>query len=309
MPMETRQKLAVTLKMLGYTQSRLAERLGVSHATLNSWINGKSEPRPTLRAAIDELFLEVTGQKTIPEDLLTAKKQALHMKASAHRNVVREILENPDIRDELVLKLTYHSNAMEGSTLTEPDTAAILFDDATVPHKSLIEHLEAKNHQAALGYMLEHASQGKGLDEDFVRRLHAMLMNGIRPDAGAYRDHGVRIAGVPLPTANHLSVPKLMSELMARIAKGAEDRIGLSADAHAAFEKIHPFSDGNGRVGRLLMNAMLLRENLAPAIIRREQKRAYDAYLFKAQMQEDASQLQDFVCDAIAAGFGILERK
>ena len=79
-----------------------------------------------MQAAIDELFLEVTGQKIISAEQLTAKKQALQKKSSEHKNVVREILNNPDVRDQFVLKLTYHSNSIEGSTLTEPDTAAIL---------------------------------------------------------------------------------------------------------------------------------------------------------------------------------------
>ena len=86
-------------------------------------------------------------------------------------------------------------------------------------------------------------------------------------------------------------------------------RVGrLSARIHSRFEHIHPFSDGNGRVGRLLMNAMLLQKNLAPAIIRQEQKQLYYAYLYKAQTKDDTSQLENFICDAIVDGFKILER-
>ena len=307
--MTTRQKLEIIQKMLGLTQTKLAERFDVSFAAFNSWWTSKSEPRAKAVAAIDELFLEVTGQKVIPADQLTAKKKAIEQKYGDHKNVVQKILSNPDIRDQFILKLTYHSNSIEGSTLTEPDTAAILFDNAALPDKSLTEQLEAKNHQTALNYLFDHILSGEKIDENLILKLHSILMNGIRPDAGAYRNHGVRITGVNLPTANHMSVRKLIGEVLVRVAKKTKDIIGLSASVHAKFEQIHPFSDGNGRIGRLFMNAMLLKENIAPAIIRQEQKRLYYAYLYKAQTKDDLSQLEDFLCEAVMTGFEILERK
>jgi len=307
--MTTRQKLEIIQRMLGLTQTKLAERFGVSFVAFNSWWNGKSEPRAKALAAIDELFLEVTGQKVIPTDQLTAKKKAIEQKSGKHTNVVREILNNPDIRDQFILKLTYHSNGIEGSTLTEPDTAAILFDNAALPDKSLTEQLEAKNHQTALNYLFDYIAKDAKIDEGLILKLHSILMNGIRPDAGAYRNHGVRITGVNLPTANHMSVRKLTGVVLARAQGKTQDIIGLSASVHAAFEQIHPFSDGNGRIGRLLMNAMILKENIAPAIIHQEQKRLYYGYLYKAQTKDDMSQLEDFLCEAVMTGFEILERK
>lgn len=306
--MNTRQKLEIIQKMLGLTQTKLAEKFGVSFAAFNSWWTGKSSPRPKMQASIDELFLEVTGQKTIPASQLAAKKQVLWKKSREHKHVVTEILENPDIRDQLILKLTYHSNSIEGNTLTEPDTAAILFDNAALPNKSLTEQLEAKNHQTALNYLFNHIAEKRGIDELFALKLHGILMNGVRPDAGAYRNHAVRITGVNLPTANYASIPKLMPDVITQAVKKTEDVIALSADIHSKFEQIHPFSDGNGRVGRLLMNAMLLNMNFAPAVIRQEQKRLYYTYLYKAQTKEDNSQLEDFLCEAVMDGFRILER-
>jgi Fic family protein len=262
-----------------------------------------------MQTAIDELFLEVTGQKIIPVDQLTAKKQIIQKKSIGHTNIIKEILDNPDVRDQFILKLTYHSNSIEGNTLTEPDTAAILFDNAALPNKSLTEQLEAKNHQTALNYLFDWLLKREKIDEQQVLRLHSILMNGIRSDAGMYRNHGVRITGVDMPTANYASVPKLMAEIMARINGKTDDVIALAATIHSAFEKIHPFSDGNGRVGRLLMNVMLLRADFAPCIIRQEQKRLYYAYLYKAQTKGEQSQLEDYICDAVMEGFNILERR
>lgn len=307
--MTLEQKLEIIRRMLGLTQSKLAERFGVSFATFNSWWNDKSTPRLKMQAVIDELFLEVTGQKVIPDNELTAKKQALQQKSSQHKNIVDEILANPDVRDRFILKLTYNSNSIEGSTLDEKDTAAVIFDNVALPNKSLTEQLEAKNHQTALNYLFDYISKKEEINEELVLKLHSILMNGVRPDAGKYRDHGVRIRGTDLPTANYLSVPKLILKVIKEAGNKTEDIVALSAKAHSKFEQIHPFSDGNGRVGRLFMSAMLLKYNFAPAIIKQQQKQLYYTYLYKAQTKEDMSQLENFLCDAIADGFDILERK
>lgn len=306
--MTLHQKLKIIQKSLGLTQTKLAEKFGVSFASFNSWWTDKSIPRPKMQTKIDELFLEITGQKIIPADRLIAKKQILFKKASEHKNIVSKILSNPDIRDQFILKLTYNSNRIEGSTLTEPDTAAILFENVALPNKSLTEQLEAKNHQTALNYLFNYVAEKKNIDENLILKLHGILMNGIRPDAGAYRNHAVRIVGINLPTANYMNVPKLMSEISTDAAEKTEDIIALTAKIHSKFEQIHPFSDGNGRIGRLLINAMLLKINFTPAIIRQEHKRLYYTYLYKAQIKGDYSQLEDFFCDAVMDGFKILER-
>lgn len=307
--MDTRHKLEIIQKRLGLTQTKLAERFGVSFVAFNNWWTGKSVPRAKMLAAIEELFLEVTGQKIIPLKQLAGKKKALRERSAKHKNIISEILSNPDIRDRFILKLTYNSNSIEGNTLTEPDTAAVIFDNIALPNKSLVEQMEAKNHQTALNYVFEHIRTGGGISEDLVLKLHGILMNGIRPDAGAYRDHAVRITGVNLPVANYMKVPDLMPEVITKAAEKKSDVIASCAFVHSRFEQIHPFSDGNGRVGRLLMNAMFLKSNFPPAIIRQQQKQLYYTYLYKAQTKGDHSQMEDFLCDAVAEGFMILERK
>jgi len=306
--MTIRQKLEILQKTTGLTQTALAQKFGVSFAAFNSWWTGKSKPREKAQLAIDEFFLEVTGQKVISADRLAAKEQAVDRKSAGHKNILRGIIDNPDIRDQFILKLTYHSNSIEGSTLTEPDTAAILFDNAALPDKSLTEQLEAKNHQTALNYLFDHILKNEKIDESLILKLHGILMSGIRPDAGSYRNHGVRITGVDVPTANYMSVRKLTLELLDATVKKTGNPVSQAALFHAKFEQIHPFSDGNGRIGRLLMNAMLLKANIAPAIIRQEQKRLYYTYLYKAQTKDDHSQLEDFLYDAVMEGFAILER-
>lgn len=303
------QKLEVIQKTLGISQTRLAERFGVSFVALHGWRTGKYVPRPKMQILIEELYLEVTGQKIISAQQLEEKKKSIAHISRSHKNVLKEILDNPDIRDEFILKLTFHSNRIEGSTLSEPETASVLFDNIALPNKSLIEQLEAKNHQTALNVVFDHVQQGGFIDEVFVLKLHGILMNGIQPDAGFFRRHAVRIVGVNLPTANYLKVPDLIRSVTEESIDVFTDPLKIVTAFHSRFEQIHPFSDGNGRIGRLLITAMLLKANLAPAVIRQEFKRLYYIFLLKSQTTDDQSQLEDFFCDAVLNGFSILERK
>ncbi len=140
-------------------------------------------------------------------------------------------------------------------------------------------------------------------------KLHGILVNAIKPDAGNYRYHSVRIMGTDVPTANYLKIPEIMKKLVKDINKKTSNVISHVADIHSRFEKTHPFSDGNGRIGRLLMHAMSLSNNLAPVVILQEKRRLYTTYLNKAQMKDDLSLLEDFISDAILEGYRILERK
>ncbi|NOS67649.1 MAG: hypothetical protein HOO67_04775 [Candidatus Peribacteraceae bacterium] len=305
----TSKQLGIILRLSGQSQTELALELGVSFVTMNRWINGKVVPRKKAQVRIEALYRECTGLKEIPAEALDAKKAVLVVKARHTKNVLRRILESPDIRDRLVLTLTYTSNSIEGSTLTEAETAVVLFQNTTLAAKTLVEQLEAKNHQAALLYLFDHLLAKRPVTEDLILRLHAMLMNGIRQDAGFYRRHGVRIVGAEVATANHVKVPTLMKRLGDDLEQRPKDGIAHVADIHARLEQIHPFSDGNGRVGRLLMHAMLLLRNMPPAVIRPEKKRFYYAFLNTAQRKGDSALLQDFVCDGILEGWDILERR
>lgn len=307
--MTIKQKLELILKLSGLTQQELAGRLGVTFAALNRWINSKAVPRPKAQEKIDELYKEYSGEKQIPETVIEAKRRIILKKQKGHSNVIKEILDNPDTRDQFYLSLTYNSNRIEGSTLSEGETAAIMFQNAALPDKTLVEQLEVKNHQATLQYLFQYLAKDKPLNEELILKLHGILMNAIKPDAGNYRYHGVRIMGTDVPTANYLKIPELMKELIKDINKKTNNIIGHIADIHSRFEKTHPFSDGNGRIGRLLMHAMSLSENLTPVVILQEKRRLYTTCLNKAQMKDDLSLLEDFISDAILDGYRILERK
>ncbi|MDP2642889.1 MAG: Fic family protein [Candidatus Peregrinibacteria bacterium] len=298
-------KLMIIQRLTGLTQEKLAGKFGVSFVTINSWINGKSVPHLKAQALIDELYKQYTGQKIIPKNVLQAKKELIYLKSKNNKNILKKILNKPDIYDEFLLLLTYHTNSIEGSTLNENETGAILFYDKVLPNKSLVEQMEVKNHKAALQYLLKYLVKEEKITEELILKLHLILMNSIRDDAGFYRRYGVRIVGANVPTANYIKVPDLMEKLTTLINAKKNDIVNQISEVHSVFEKIHPFGDGNGRVGRLIIVAMLLIKNFPPAIIRQENKKLYYTYLNKAQLHEDFSLLEDFLCDAIEDGFDV----
>ncbi len=311
--MDISKKLQLIIKIANLTQEKFAKEIGVSFVTLNSWINERSIPHKKKQIVINELYKKYTGQKIIPETELQAKKELIYKKSKKYtyqyvdKNIIQTIKSRWDIYEQFVLSLTYNSNSIEGSTLTENETADILFRNKNIKNKSLIENLEAKNHQVALEYLFREIKLDFKITENFILKMHSMLMNGIRDDAGMYRRHGVRIVGANVPTANYIKIQNLMKELITEIESQDFDILSHICMIHSRFEKIHPFSDGNGRIGRLVMTAMLLRKNLPVAIIKQEEKGLYYRYLQKSQLEGDLSLLEDFICNSVLSGYEIIE--
>ncbi|MBU0458982.1 Fic family protein [Patescibacteria group bacterium] len=302
------QKLRLLMQITGLTQTKLAQELGVSFVSLNRWLNNKAVPRAGMQKRIDALCLKYAEIKDIPDKPLDAKMAILWLKKKQNKNLLNMILKYPDIHDQFVLVLTYTSNTIEGSTLTKEETAAVLFDNVTLPNRTLVEQMEAKNHQAALRFLFKYLQNNRKINEGLILKLHSILMNGIRDDAGIYRSHAVRIVGANVPTANYLKVPTLMKKFVNEACRSKKKTMEYIAKTHAQFEQIHPFSDGNGRIGRLIMHAMLLCAGLPPAVIDLKKKRRYYAALQKAQLESDIPPLEEFLCDSVLEGFKILER-
>lgn len=301
--MDVSEKLRIILSLTGFTQEKLARELGVSFPTLNSWVRKRSEPHPKKGEVVDATFRRLTGSQEIPVGPLEAKKAILRGMRDKGPDVLNLLRTRPDILDQFCLSLTYNTNRIEGSTLTEPETAAILFDNVALPHKSLVEHMEVKNHQAAFLHLMGLLQKNTKIDRDLILKLHSILMNGIQSDAGCYRRHGVRIVGSHVPTANYLKIDVLMNEVIDEIAQPQEDVVSHVARIHSRFEQVHPFSDGNGRIGRLLIQAMLLKTGYPPAVIPQKRKRQYLAALNRSQIKSEFLDLEEFLCDSILSVF------
>ena len=304
------QKLHQIQKHSGRTQEELARDLCVSFPTLNSWINGKSKPREKAVGKIDSLYLEYLGDTSIGTDVLENKVKKLQQLQQQFRDPFALIMSRKDIYDGFLLSLTYHTNSIEGSTFNEPDVKAVLFDDVTIPNKSVREHQEAKNHQGALGFVMRWIRDNNSVvEQKLIKHIHQILMNGIMHNAGEYRTHSARIAGMNVPTSNHLSIKNHMGDLvdlLNKLQKNQLSQVEHIAQTHARFEQIHPFSDGNGRVGRLLMIILAFKYHMAPVLIKKEKKQAYYTYLEESQTKNNNIPLTSFVFDGLFEGYSLL---
>ena len=291
-------------KAAGLSQEQLAAQLNVSFATLNSWINERSQPRPKALVAIEKLYLDTVGVDAIDAQVLRATKQA----ALTLRSSAQAIVRDKHKLDTLTLYLTYHTNTIEGSTMTLSDVDDVIFQHKVLANRTAIEQAEARNHQATLHWLLDELTTPNFvIDEALILGIHLRLMNGIMSDAGQFRKHSVRIMGSHVALTNWLKVPESIHELVTVPCADA-DIINILANTHARFEQIHPFSDGNGRTGRLLMLAQALQVGQMPPVVVKERKYAYYKYLEMAQTQADYSPLELFIAESIQATDELLKR-
>ncbi len=192
-----------------------------------------------------------------------------------HRPLDPAIVRN--LREDLVVRWTYHSNAIEGNTLTLRETKVAL-EGITVGGKSLREHLEAVNHRDAILLLEDLVQKAEPLDEWTIRSLHHLILKGLDDaNAGRYRTINVRIAGASHLPPDHVMVPELMERFITwyREEAMALHPVERAARVHSDFVKIHPFVDGNGRTSRLLMNLELVKAGYPAAVLPVESRLAY----------------------------------
>lgn len=197
--------------------------------------------------------------------------------------------------EELRLKWTYNSNALEGNSLTLGETAFYLREGLTSEGKPLVDYLEARNHAEAIDWLKIITQKDKPITEGIIKDLNALLHKGIteRPAMGAdgkqvmrqihpgmYKaqpNHVITLSGEIHYYVEPLQVPGEMGKLVQTISseEGKTHPVELAAFTHYEITRVHPFDDCNGRVARLLLNLMLMRAKLPPIIIKIEERRRY----------------------------------
>ena len=188
------------------------------------------------------------------------------------------------LNEEFVVEYTYNSNAIEGNTLTLRETDLVL-RGLTIDQKPLKDHMEAVGHKEAFEYVSELVKENVPISESVIKQIHYLVLADKKEDIGAYRRVPVKIMGAQhQPVQPYLIIPK-MEELLWDYSENKEHIVTKLARFHIEFEGIHPFIDGNGRTGRLLVNLELMKAGYPPINIKFTDRisyyNAFDEYYVK----------------------------
>jgi Fic family protein len=234
-----------------------------------------------------ELYL---GKK-IPDNIEEIKAKLMH---EAHEalteklekikvNFQREWKRYPESAKEnelreIAIAFTYNTNAIEGSTITLEE-ARLILEDKMAPNKPLRDVRETESHASVFMEMLKNKEKPS---EELLLKWHKDIFRETKPDiAGCFRDYAVRVG--PYIAPDWPKVPKLMEQLIAFVNESKLNTVEAAARAHYIFEKIHPFGDGNGRIGRLLMNYILWKNGYPMLIIEYQKRKSYYKALQKTE--------------------------
>ena len=199
-------------------------------------------------------------------------------------------------------ELAYTSNNIEGNTLTRKETRLVIEEDITSSSKPFVHYQEAVNHAKAFDYIIDILKSKATINENTVLEIHKRLLSGIDDyNAGFYRNCPVRISGSRVILPNPMKVPDLMKEFWGKYKSST--KIEDIIKTHLDFVSIHPFSDGNGRCARLLMNLLLMQNGFCPIIIRPRDRKRYINSIEKAQLTDDIDDYMKFMVTRLSQSF------
>lgn len=207
---------------------------------------------------------------------LFSRIDALKEQLNQHRPLTTGELRR--LQEEFLVEYTFNSNAIEGNTLTLQETALVL-EGITIDRKPLKDHLEAVGHKDAFLYVQELVKNKVPLSEAIIKQIHTLVLMDRPEDRGIYRRIPVRIMGAYHTPPDPIMVPEMMEKLIEEFTKKKLHPIESAALFHLKFEGIHPFVDGNGRTGRLILNLFLMQNGYPPINVKfTDRKRYYDAF-------------------------------
>ena len=281
------------------TQNEVAEILGVKSATISKYEAGSLEPNIESLKKLAELF-EVSIDELIREDEFDISKINI-------LEILRE-QKNMQLKGSLYhntqITFAYNTNHIEGSKLTEEQTRYIYETNMLLTEKNSItdldDILETANHFKLVDYMLEIAD--KKLTEKIIKEFHKILKEGTSDDRkdwfiiGDYKKLANEVGG--LKTTNPKNVEKDMKKLLEWYESINKITINEIIEFHARFERIHPFQDGNGRIGRIIAFKECLKNDIVPFIIMDKEKVFYYRGLNQYQTNKEKGYLIDTCLNA-----------
>ena len=215
------------------------------------------------------------------------------------------------LSEEFIVEYTYNSNAIEGSTLTLRETDMIL-RGLTIDKKPLKEHIEAVGHKEAFAFVSGLVKDNVPLTESIIKQIHYLVLADKKEDRGVYRKVPVKILGAKHePVQPYLIQPK-MEALLKNYNESTEEIISKLARFHIEFEAVHPFIDGNGRTGRLIINLELMKAGYPPIDIKFADRVAYynafDAYHEKHDLSPMKKLFAFYIKDRLDTYLSILRK-
>jgi len=214
-----------------------------------------------------------------------------------HKSILKnDIAFIKNFEENFAIRYTHESTSIEGNTLTLRETRDVLIHNKSIANKDLRELYEVINHKVAFQYLIKQLSKNKLLDSEIANELHKRVMERIQK-GGIYRTAPVYITGSKNDLPHYQDVPRLMKEFYENMQGKAASLhpIEYACWTHATFVNIHPFSDGNGRTARLMMNYQLMSSGYLPVSIPTETRTTYCKVLDQYQTTGDRKDLEPFI--------------
>lgn len=223
---------------------------------------------------------------------LFAGVDALKDELSRYRPLTQSELKR--LQEEFLVEFTYNSNAIEGNTLTLRETALAL-EGVTIDKKPLKDHLEAVGHRDAFLYVQRLVTDRTPISEKVIKDIHSLVLMDRPDDKGVYRRIPVRIMGAYHEPPQPYLVPVQIERLVSEQKHTKRHIIENAALFHLNFEGIHPFIDGNGRTGRLLLNLMLMQQGYPPIDVKFTDRMQYYNCFDSYYRDGDASPMVELI--------------
>ena len=215
------------------------------------------------------------------------------------------------LNEEFSVEYTYNSNAIEGNTLTLRETSLVL-QGVTVDKKPLKDHLEAIGHKEAFDFVCSLVEENKPLSESIIKQIHSFVLSNSPIDRGIYRRVPVRILGAyHIPPQPYVIAPKMEKLLYEYCEDTTTNIITKLAKFHIEFEGIHPFIDGNGRTGRLIVNLELMKAGYPPIDIKYSDRmryyNAFDGYYTQGDLKPMETLFAEYLLERLDTYLRILK--
>lgn len=216
--------------------------------------------------------------------------------------------------EDVLVRMAYHSSAIEGNTITLAETVSIILEDTIIaPEKGIKmrEFYEVANHKPAFDYIVSALQNDEPFSERVIKKIHELLLDRIQFDKGQYKATQNAIIGATFETAKPSEVPMLILQWVDNVkyrlglASTLDEVAEILAESHIQFERIHPFSDGNGRTGRMINIFLALEAGYSPIVVSVDDRALYInllsredapglANLFATSMRYEAERITQF---------------